>query len=426
MIAVAAVLTILFLGILTLTSYVERLYAESGKFLRGEYQQNIDFWEAAVEPRLGIRRSWVTLAAALWVRLSLTGLVLLFGYLLFADGGRPDSAEIGQAVLGIVLVIVLFNQLIPTALYTRTGGRWIAGFRMVLRILFYLAIPIVIFLAFVLSIAELAEPEEVEQEERPNELAVDALLDAGKEEGIIEESDRDLIRSAVEFGDKVVREVMTPRPAIFAVPAEMTVDNFLHALDRRPHSRVPVFSGSLDHVTGIVLAHDLLQISDEAAPRTEISTIARPAAFVPETKRISELLREMQRERQHMWVVVDEYGGVAGLVTIEDLVEEIVGDIGDEHEQEGTANLPVREAGGSWLVPGTFEVARLRELVGEDHLLDHSYRAATVSGLVSEIAGNIPHPGEVTVAGSLRFEVVTATNRRIERLRVSVIEAPRE
>lgn len=420
MIIVASILTVVLLGILTIASYVERIYAEMGKFLRGEYQQNIDFWEATVEPRLGMRRTWAALAAAAWVRLSLAGLALIFGYLLFAGAGHSNAAEIGQVVLGIVLVIILFNQLIPTAFYTRTRGEWIAIFRIPLRILFYVIFPVVIFLAFVLSIAELAESGNEQEDEHQNGAAVDALLEAGKEEGILEESDRDLIRSAVEFGDKVVREVMTPRPAIFAVPGDMTVAAFLQAIEQRPHSRVPVYDGSLDHVTGIAFAHDLLQISDEDAPRTEIASIARPANFVPETKRVSELLREMQRQRQHMRVVIDEYGGVAGLVTIEDLIEEIVGDIGDEHE--GSANLPVREPGGSWLVPGIFEVARLRDLVGEDHLFDHSYQATTVSGLVSEIAGSIPRPGEVTVAGPLRFEVVAATNRRIERLRVSVIE----
>lgn len=422
MIAVAAVLTIVLLGILVLSSYVEHIYAEMGKFLPGEYQQNIDFWELKVEPRLGMRRAWATLAATAWVRLSLAGLALLFGYLLFAGHRHSDAAEIGQVILGIVLVIVLFNHLIPIAFYTRTRGEWIATFRITLRILFYAIFPIVLFMAFVLSVAELAESSEEQKDESQSGAAFDALLEAGKEEGIIEESDRDLIRSAVEFGDKVVREVMTPRPALFAVPAEMTVSDFLKALERRPHSRVPVYQGSLDHISGIVVTRDLLQIADEAAPRTSVSAIARPADFVPETKRVNELLREMQRDRQHMRVVIDEYGGVSGVVTIEDLIEEIVGEIGDEQEDKGISSLPVREPGGSWLLPGSFEVARLRELVGEDHLFDHPYQSTTVSGLVTEIAGSIPRPGEVTVAGSLRFEVVAATNRRIERLRASVIE----
>ena len=163
---------------------------------------------------------------------------------------------------------------------------------------------------------------------------MDALIEAGEEEGILEESDRELVRSAVEFGDKVVREVMTPRPEIFAVPGSTTLEEFLEMIESQPYSRVPVYEGTLDHVTGIVFAHDLLRIRDEDARTQTVASIQRSAAFVPETKKVNELLREMQREKQHMRIVIDEYGGVAGLVTIEDLLEEIVGSITDEHENE--------------------------------------------------------------------------------------------
>ncbi len=153
-----------------------------------------------------------------------------------------------------------------------------------------------------------------------------------------------------------------------------------------------------------------------------MASIQRPAAFVPETKRVNELLREMQREKQHMRIVIDEYGGVAGLVTIEDLLEEIVGAIQDEHDRDTDQDVPVREPGGTWLVPGNLEVARLKELLGDDFDLEQEYQAATVGGLVSEIARRIPQAGEVVVANSLRFQVVASTSRRIERLRVSFIE----
>jgi CBS domain containing-hemolysin-like protein len=132
----------------------------------------------------------------------------------------------------------------------------------------------------------------------------------------------------------------------------------------------------------------------------------------------------MQREKHHMRIVIDEYGGVAGLVTIEDLLEEIVGTIKDEHEQDSEHDAPMREAGGAWVVPGTLGVAHLKELFGESYGLEQQYQATTVAGLVSEIAGRIPLPGEVVVADSLRFEVVASTSRRIERLRVSPVESP--
>ena len=214
--------------------------------------------------------------------------------------------------------------------------------------------PITVFVRFFFSVASLAEQPASPEEEAA--VDVEALLEAGEEEGILEESDSDLVRSAVEFGDKLVREVMTPRPEVFAVPETMTLEQFLELLKEHNFSRVPVYAGTLDNVTGIAFAHDLLQITDEEARTRTVASIEHPAVFVPETKRGYELLREMQREKQHMRIVIDEYGGVAGLVTIEDLLEEIVGNIQDEHEAEIADGRAA--AGAGWLVAGAGEFSR--------------------------------------------------------------------
>jgi putative hemolysin len=421
---ISGLIIALLLAILTISSYIARLYAESGKFLPGEFQENIDIWESKIEPRLGLDRERIALSASVLTQVSLASLALYFGVLLFAANGstRPTAAEAAQAVLGTILVIVLFNQFLPFVFFTRTAGVWVLRLLPMIRILIYLVLPVTLFLSFLLSVAALAEPRPGDQEEGTSEAAVDALIDAGEEEGIIEESDRDLVRSAVEFGDKVVREVMTPRPQMFAVPADITLEDFISGLRKHPYSRVPVYHGSLDHVTGIAFAHDLLQIADVAARTQTVATIQRPATLVPETKRVNELLREMQREKQQMRIVIDEYGGVAGLVTIEDLLEEIVGRISDEHEYDSDHDAPVHEAGGTWLVSGNLELARLEDLLSGTYQIEQEYQAATVGGLVSEIAGRIPLPGEVIVADSLRFEVVASTDRRIERVRVSSID----
>jgi CBS domain containing-hemolysin-like protein len=256
---------------------------------------------------------------------------------------------------------------------------------------------------------------------------VEALLEAGEEEGILEESDKELVRSAVEFGDKLVRDFMTPRPQIFAVPESLSLERFLEALTEHNFSRVPVYSGTLDAITGIAFAHDLLQISDAEARTRTVASIQRPAALVPETKKAYELLREMQREKQHMRIVIDEYGEVAGLVTIEDLLEQIVGNIGDEHEDEKDARIedPQPDGDGVWLVPGGFEVDRLEELTGTDWQPEEHYEAQTVGGLVSEAEGRIPLTGEVVEVGKLRLEVVASTDRRVDRVRVRVIAPAR-
>lgn len=421
-IATGALIAILLI-VLTLASYVDRLYSEMGKFLAREFQENIDAWEQHVEPKLRLQRNHIALSAAILSQLALASLTLIFGMLLFDRSSldRPTAPEIVQVVLGVILVILLFDRFLPFVFFTRTRGLWIVRWRRFLQALFYLVMPITLFLGFLLSIAALAETPAKKEEEATTE-AVEALLEAGQEEGILEESDRELVRSAVEFGDKVVREVMTPRPEIFAVPGATTLEDFLLMLESQPYSRVPVYEGSLDQITGIAFAHDLLHIRDDDARTQLVSSIQRPATFVPETKKVNELLREMQREKQHMRIVIDEYGGVAGLVTIEDLLEELVGSIRDEHEEEDETDGVTREADGSWDVPGNLEIERLEELLGGEIDLPEDYDATTVAGLVSETAGRIPQAGEVIEVYGLRFEILASTDRRISRLRVSRAE----
>jgi CBS domain containing-hemolysin-like protein len=314
--------------------------------------------------------------------------------------------------------VVFCSQVLPSLLFNRTRGRWVRRLVWPIRLLLWLMTPITVFVRFFFSVAALAETPASNEEEAA--VDVEALLEAGEEEGILEESDRDLVRSAVEFGDKLVREVMTPRPAVFAVQESITLEQFLELLREHNFSRVPVYSGSLDNVTGIAFAHDLLQIKDEEARTRTVASVERPAAFVPETKRGYELLREMQREKQHMRIVIDEYGGVAGLVTIEDLLEEIVGNIRDEHESEAGIEEPQREPNGVWLVPGNFPVDHLSDLFGETVEPGNAYEATTLGGLVSEIEGRIPLAGEVVLLEpiGLRMEIVASTDRRVERLRV--------
>jgi len=437
------------LVVLSLAAYVDRVYSEMGKFLAREYQDNIDTWEERVEPRLKLGRESIAQSASVLRQLSLAAVALLTGVRLYAHAqgtaalAAPGWAEFVRAAFELVILILVFDRLIPQILFARTRGYWVLRVRFVMQALFYIILPITLLLGLLLSIAALAEPEDAEEEEHPSE-AMDALLEAGEEEGILEESDRELVRSVVEFGDKVVREVMTPRPEIFAVPQTLTLKEFTAAIEQKPFSRVPVFRESLDDVTGIAFAHDLLQVTDEDAETRTIAQIQRPAAFVPETKMVAELLREMQSEKQHMRIVIDEYGGVAGIVTIEDLLEAIVGNIADEHDEPEHDDTPVRENNGAYVVTGAFELSRLRDLFADQFSaarsgpgdeterdtrddptalrLPEHYESTTVGGLVSELAGHIPLPGEVVEEDGLRLEVLASTDRRIDRIRVSLAE----
>src|ERR1039457_4671268 len=382
---------VLLAAVETLASYISRVYSEFGKILSREVQENLDAWEEQVEPLLGLTREHAALCAAVLQQMALGIIALAFGAILFDRAphlGPPTYAEIAQAVLGLVLVVVFWNQLLPSVLFIRTRGRWAAPLVWPVRLLLWVVTPISVFVRFFFSVASLAEEPASAEEETA--VDVEALLEAGEEEGILEESDRELVRSAVEFGDKLVREVMTPRPAVFAVSGTITLEQFLEQLREHNFSRVPVFSGTIDNVTGIAFAHDLLQITDEEARTRTVASIQQPAVFVPETKRGYELLREMQREKQHMRIVIDEYGGVSGLVTIEDLLEQIVGNIRDEHEVDVPIEEPQREPHGVLLVPGSFPINQLPSLFGEQPGLadlDEVYEATTLGGLVSEIEG---------------------------------------
>ena len=424
------------LCVLALSAYIDRIYFEMGKFLSREYTENIDAWERWVEPKLKLSSESAAMSASVLRQIALCALAFLMAMRLQGRIGH-EPAEIGRTVFELLLVLVFFDRLLPQLFFTRTRGRWIVRISWIVRALFYILLPVTLAIGLLLSIAGLAEPEAEEPEDPGG--AMDALLEAGEEEGILEESDRELVRSVVEFGDKVVREVMTPRPEMFAVPGTMSLEEFTAEVNEHGFSRVPVYAGSLDEITGIVFARDMLGVKDTDAARRKVSQLQRPVAFVPESKKVNELLREMQRQKQHMSVVIDEYGGVAGLVTIEDLLEAIVGNIEDEHDAP-VEDEPIAEADGAFVVPGSFEVSRLRELFGESLRVTEDeasfeedsaaeavlpqlltgYEATTVGGLVSEIAGHIPLPGEVIEDGPLRLEVIESTDRLVERVRLSL------
>jgi CBS domain containing-hemolysin-like protein len=414
--AVGAALLLL-VGLLTLVSYVDRVYTEIGKFLSREFQDNIDSFEQKVEPRLVAGRARASLSMAILVQTTMAAIAMTVGFTVFSDQAW-SLQEIAQATLSLILIIIVFNRFLPFVLFSRTNGEWLGRWVPLLRVLIYFVLPVTLALGFLQSVASLTKRPSEEQAESPAE-AVDALIEAGQEEGILQASDRDLIQSVVEFSGKTVREAMKPRPEMVAVPTDMTVERFIELLRTKPFSRVPVYRDSIHNIVGVVYAQDVLQVADtEARTRTVESLMRKDVYFVPESKLGSDLLREMRRNNIRMAIAVDEYGGVAGLVTIEDLVEEIVGEIRDEHEKSQV----IKENDHSYIVPGNMDVDHLDELFG---VRPNGKEAATVAGLVTELAGRIPQKGEIIEEEGLRFEVLESTDRRVERVRIVAVE-PRQ
>jgi putative hemolysin len=414
MTAALAVALLLLLGLLTLVSYVDRVYQEAGKFLSREFQDNVDVFEQKIEPQLKASRTRASLSMAVLTPLIMAATALIIGYMIFSDP-QWNIYQILQAAISLILVVIVCNRFLPFVFFSRTKGDWLVHWTLVLRVLIYLVFPVTLALGFLHSVASLTKENTAEQPETSAE-AVDALIEAGQEEGIIQEGDRDLIQSVVEFSGKTVREAMKPRPAMFAVPTDTTVERFIEMLRAKHYSRVPVYEGNIHNIKGVVYAQDVLQVPDsEAHVRTLDTLMRRDVYFVPESKLGSDLLREMQKQNIRMAIVVDEYGGVAGLVTIEDLVEEIVGEIRDDHDKPEV----VREGERSFVVSGAMDVDRLDELFGSK---PEGKDSATIAGLVSELAGRIPRKGEVVEEDGLRFEVLESTDRKVERVRVTAVQ----
>ena len=238
---------------------------------------------------------------------------------------------------------------------------------------------------------------------------------AGQGRAAAEEQDeRELLQSVVEFGDTLVREVMTPRPDIVAVKSTATLDELRARFAEERYSRLPVYRDSLDTILGFVVVRDLVALTDAEGGDRIVDRLLRPARAVPETKRVADLLKELQRERVQSAIVHDEYGGTAGLVTIEDLLEEIVGEIRDEYDREEDEPI-VDEGDGSFLFAGGVSVddmSRALDVAIEPQGFE------TVAGYVISRLGRVPHPHEWIDADGLRIEVVEAERRRVHRVRV--------
>jgi CBS domain containing-hemolysin-like protein len=262
------------------------------------------------------------------------------------------------------------------------------------------------------------QEEEDDDDEEPTDAEVQAYIDVGEEEGILEKSEGKLLQSIVDFSDRLAHELMTPRIDVLAFDANKPIDELARLFSESKYSRIPIYVDSIDRITGIVHIKEIFDaiLRDERRP---VAEVARPPYFVPETKKVSELLREFQREHLQVAVVVDEFGGTAGIITIEDIVEDIVGDIADEHEDE---EAPVVDAGdGSYLVSGLLRVEALEELFAGAELAGDDYE--TVAGLIFTTLGRVPSAGTIVRKNGFRFQVDRVDRRRIYRVQVSR-EAP--
>ncbi len=341
---------------------------------------------------------------------------------LYERWGTTNAHPLLWALLTMFVVIGLFRQLLPQLLAQRNPARVLLLLLPVLSVVYrglqILAYPIYRIVQSQREKLEV-EAESIEEigDEETDEDEIQAFIDVGEEEGIIEEAEGELIQSIVELSDRRVAEIMTPRSEIVAVQSMTSVREALNALIDTRYSRIPIYGDHLDNIEGVIYLRDLLRCWQARREAEPVRNIARPAYFVPETKLAGDLLEEMRTSHTHIAIVVDEFGGIAGLITIEDLLEEIVGEIQEEEPGDDADELST-QPDGSYLVSGSIEIRKIEEMFDTEIEADDF---TTVAGLIIRELKHLPVVGEQLRFKNLLFEVIAADDRRVQRVRVCPI-----
>ncbi|HKP47363.1 MAG TPA: hemolysin family protein [Pyrinomonadaceae bacterium] len=384
--------------------------------LIGEAEERANDRSAAFLKQVLENRPRFSFAIAATIQILLVLVAVLVTSISLSLSQDPRFVLIGL-VSGLILAGI-FRQLIPLFISTRDPEGTLLFLLPVIRPL----LPLMAFAAdpfhklFDRSRSKEQQfDDEAEEDDDDGGDDIQALIDVGEAEGILEEEEGELIHSIIEFGDTRVSEVMTPRPDIVAVPIDATVREARDVMLESKYSRLPVYRDQIDNVEGIIYVRDLLQRWAEGNENGNIASLKRDVYFVPETKPVAELLEEMQKAHVQLSMVIDEYGGVCGLVTVEDILEEIVGEIEDEDIGHEELEDIVEQADGCYEVLGSTQIGKIERLFDMEIEADDF---TTIAGLVISHSGKVPQTGEQVSFRGLDCEVLEADERRIGRLRV--------
>ncbi len=304
-------------------------------------------------------------------------------------------------------IYFIFFDLVPRLLNSLSSKRILGFFLPSYRLAYLIASPILFIKKIKPSDEEKDELREASDEE------IQAFIDEAKEEGIIEKEEGVLLKSVVEFGDTVVREIMTPRVDIACIPKDSTIQKLRDLVIQVKHSRIPVYKDKIDNIEGMVIAKDLLEYADDKLKNNPIEPLIREVYFIVESMKVAELLKEFQKRKQKLALVVDEHGGVSGLVTMEDLVEEIVGEIRDEYDMD-KARI-IEKGPFDYIVSGDAEFEEIEELFDLE-FAEEGY--LTVGGLITHHLERLPEQGEKLQIKGLSLEVLEVDQKRIKKLRI--------
>lgn len=346
---------------------------------------------------------------------------LIFIQWLNSLGIQNKIVVTATSTLFMTLILLIFGEITPKtfALKKAEGLAIILG-----RPIYYLSIalsPVIIILNKISkTVIKLVGGRQLEKDSLVSEDEIKILINMGVEEGVLEVSEEKMLNSIIEFGDIIVREIMTPRTAIIAVDSKTPIRKVVDVISKNGHSRIPVFSERLDNIIGFIYAKDLLTIPPDKNDSISFAqSLMRDPHYVPETKKIDELLNEMKRNKIHIAVVVDEYGGTSGLVTIEDILEEIVGEIQDEYDLKEEERI-VKVDDNKYVVSGMINVGYLNRELEINLSEDDDYDS--LAGFMVNKLGKIPIKGDIYENRDLRITVVNVIRRRITKLKLEILE----
>ncbi len=417
LVAIAAFLLFLFF-----LSLVESAITQSSPLVLRVMTERPERPETPLLPVVLEDKMQIVVPLNLGIQISVIAVAVLITHLSFRTWAARGLAI---SFVGVILISILFRQLLPR-LFTQSEPerklvQLLGIFGPIYRILRLLALPISSILNLYKRLRKEVNGTGEPGDEETTVEEIQAYLDIGEDQGILQEEDSKLIQSVVEFGNTLVREVMTPRTKIVACVETATVGELRETMIQFRHSRIPIYRGDIDHVVGIAYIRQLMAEYVMGRESDPIAGLINPVLFVPETKPVSKLLKELQERGDHTAIVIDEYGGVAGLATIEDLVEEIIGEIRDEDEAK--VSKIIEDGPGAFIFRGSTELSRLEELAGRKF---ENVNCSTVAGFVMAYLGRVPARGEVFTMEGLSIRILDSDRKRVNWIRIQLPETSNE
>jgi putative hemolysin len=351
--------------------------------------------------------------------------VALSTFVLTLNVGDAYATPIALVVVTILLSLftIVFGELVPKSLALAHTERFALALSGPVELLGRLLGPLVTGLASLTDRIARWLGADVSREAQITAEELKLIVERGGEQGVLEAEEEQMINAVIELGERRVHEVMVPRVSIVGIRVNATFEEAIDVVIEEGHSRIPAYEESIDEVVGILYAKDLLPyLKSDAAPRPGLRALLRPPVLVPESMTIDDLLHELQRRKVHIAIVLDEYGGTAGIVTIEDLLEEIVGEIQDEYDVEEP--MVVRISDDEARVDGRADVDELRELFDTELDLEDEEEYDTIGGLMYHRIGGVPSPGDIVRVDDLTLTVETTDGRRVGK--VLVVRQPRD